>query len=108
MKKVFVTMLLAVALVFAGGSDNQAEAYRVHVGYYQDNGAAAYLLTETLAGGRSNFSCTVVTDYGEYIRYKFYRAGGGPYYKNSWGASAYVYGGESPVAERIWEWVQRN
>lgn len=108
MKKILATMLLAVALVFVVGQNNQAEAYQVYVGRYQDNGAEAYLLTETLSGVRSNFSCTVVTNYGEYIRYNFYRAGGGPYYSNSWGASAYVYGGSSPVAVRIWEWVQNN
>ena len=85
MKKFLATMLLAVTLIFIGGQDNQAEAYRQHVGNYQDNGDAAYLLTETLAGGRSNFSCDVVTSRGQYIHYQFYYRGGRPYYTNSWG-----------------------
>lgn len=107
-KKFLAAMFLAFAIVIAGGSSNQAEAYRVHVGYYNDTGDAAYLLTETIAGGRGNFSCTVVDGRGRSVRYRFWMDRGGPYYRNSWGASAYVYGGQSPVAERIWEWVQSN
>ncbi len=108
MKKFLATMLLAVTLIFIGGQDNQAEAYRQHVGNYQDNGDAAYLLTETLAGGRSNFSCDVVTSRGQYIHYQFYYRGGRPYYTNSWGAASYVYGSGSYVAIGIWEWVQNH
>ena len=107
-KKIFVAMMMALALIVVGGSFNQAEAYRVHVGYYTDTGDAAYLLTETLAGGRDNFACTVVDGRGRTVRYRFWMDRGGPYYRNSWGASAYVYGGQSPVAERIWEWVQNH
>lgn len=102
MKKFLATMLLAVTLIFMGGQDNQAEAYRQHVGYYQDNGDAAYLLTESFSGSRDNFSCTVVTSRGQYVYYNFYYRGGSPYYTNSWGAAAYVYGGSSPVASNIW------
>ncbi|MBE8951286.1 MAG: hypothetical protein SR3Q1_12000 [Quinella sp. 3Q1] len=58
-----------------------------------------------MAGGRDNFSCNVITDRRNRIHYSFWYAGGGPYYSNSWGASAYVYGGSSPVAIGIWEWV---
>lgn len=108
MKKFFAVMLLAVSLVFISGQDNQAEAYRQFVGYYPDNGEAAYLLTETLAGGRSNFSCTVVSERGSYIYYNFYYRNGSPYYTNSWNAAAYVYGGASPVAANIWNWVQNH
>ena len=105
MKKVFATMLLAFALVIVGSQANEAEASRVFVGYYQDNGAAAYLLTETIAGGRGNFACDVVTSDGYRIHYRFYMANGGPYYKNNWPSQGYVYSGSSPVAERIWEYV---
>lgn len=105
MKKFFATILIAFALVFVGSQTNQAEAEAIFMGYYSDNGDAAYLLTETIAGGRGNFACIVRTSRGERIRYRFYMAGGGPYYTNSWGASAYVYGGSSPVAEAIWEYV---
>ena len=41
MRKFFVTMMLAVALVFIG---SQAEAREVYVGTYSD-GAAVYLIT---------------------------------------------------------------
>lgn len=106
-KKFFAVFFLAATLLIVGQSSD-AQAYRVHVGNYQDNGEAAYLLTETLAGSRSNFSCTVVTDRGNRIYYNFYYASGGPYYSNSWGASAYVYGSGSPVAIGIWNWVQNH
>ena len=107
MKNFFAAVMIAFALVVVGSVGNQAEAYEVYVGNYRDNGAAAYLLTETLAGGRGNFSCTVRSG-RDYIRYNFWMAGGGPCYSNSWGASAYVYGTGSQVAIGIWEWVQRN
>lgn len=104
-KKFSVMILLTFALIFAGGINQQAEASPVFVGYYQDNGDAAYLLTETIAGGSSNFSCTVRTDRGDYIYYHFYYRNGRPYYTNSWNAAAYVYGGHSPVAQNIWNYM---
>lgn len=104
MKKILAVMLLAVSLVFIGGQDNQAEAARVYVGYYRDNGDDAYLLTETFSGNRSNFSCTVVTSRGQYIYYNFYYRNGSPYYTNSWNAGGYVYGSGSPVAVGIWQY----
>ena len=106
-KKIFVAMMLAVALVIAGSQPSTAEAREVYVGTYMDDGTRAYLLTETIAGGRSNFACTVRAGRNR-IRYRFWYAGGGPYYRNSWPAEGYVYAGNAPVAERIWEWVQNN
>lgn len=103
-KKFLAVFLLSAALFFVGQSSN-AEAYEVYVGTYRDNGTPAYLLTETLAGGRDNFSC-IVRAGRDRIRYNFWYARGGPYYRNSWPAEGYVYGGSSPVAVGIWEWVQ--
>ena len=105
LKKFFVLAMLTFSLILTSGISQHAEASPVFVGYYQDNGDAAYLLTETIAGGRNDFTCTVRTNRGEYIYYHFYSARGGPYYTNSWGASAYVYGGNSPVAENIWGYM---
>ncbi len=100
-KKIFVAMMLAFALVIAGGV--KAEAGEVYVGTYSD-GASAYLLTHTISGGRGNFSCTVRAG-RDYIHYSFWHASGGPYYRNDWPAEGYVYGSGSPVAIGIWEWV---
>ncbi len=105
MKKVLATMFLAAALIFVGAQDNTAEAYRVHMGYYSD-GNAVYLLTETIAGSRSNFSCDVVAGYSR-LHYNFYYRNGSPYYRNNEGYAAYVFGGQSPVAANIWNFVQR-
>ena len=105
-KKFFAVFLLSATLILAGQTPN-AEAYEVYVGTYRDNGTPAYLQTETLAGGRGNFSCRVRAG-RDYINYRFWYAGGDPYYSNSWGASAYVYGSGSPVAIGIWEWVQSH
>ncbi|MBQ6976197.1 MAG: hypothetical protein IJQ16_06570 [Selenomonadaceae bacterium] len=104
LKKISVMVMLTFALIFAGAMDQPAEAARVYVGTYRDNGAAAYLLTESFRGNRSDFSCTVVTNYGETVYYNFYYRNGSPYYSNSWGARAYVYGGDSPVAVGVWEY----
>ncbi len=108
MKKIITMMLLAVSLIFIGSQDNQAEAAHVFVGYYQDNGDAAYLITESLAGGKSRFSCDVVTNRGDYVHYNFFIRGGDPYYTTSWYTEGYVYTNASPVAVGIWEYVQRH
>lgn len=103
MKKVFVTMLLAVTLIFIGGS--QAEAREIYMGNYSD-GTPVYLISESLAGGSRDFTCRVRAG-RVYLHYHFYVTGGGPYYQNSEGYRGYVYGGESPVAEAIWEYAHR-
>ena len=106
MKNFFAAVMMAFALIAVGSIGNQVEAREVYVGTYRDNGTSAYLLTETIAGGRGNFSCTVRAG-RDYIYYNFWMANGGPYYRNSWGASSYVYGSGSPVAIGIWEYVNR-
>ena len=103
MKKIFVTMLLAITLIFIGGS--QAEAQEIYMGNYSD-GTPVYLISESLNGGSREFTCRVHAGYA-YIHYHFYITGGGPYYQNSEGYRGYVYGGESPVAEAIWEYAHR-
>ncbi len=105
-KKFFAVFLLSAALLIVGQTP-KAEAYEVYVGTYRDDGTPAYLLTETLAGGRGNFACTVRAG-RNHIRYVFWYANGGPYYRNSWPAEGYVYGSGSPVAIGIWEWVQSH
>lgn len=100
-KKFLVAMVLAVALIVAGGV--KAEAGEVYVGTYSD-GTAAYLLTQTISGGRGNFACTVRAG-RDYIHYSFWYSNGRPYYRNDWPAEGYVYGSGSPVAIGIWEWV---
>ena len=105
MKKIFVTMLLAITLIFVGGQDNPAEAREIYMGNYSD-GTPVYLLSESLNGGSREFTCRVRAG-GVYLHYHFYVTGGGPYYQNSEGYKGYVYGGESPVAEAIWEYAHR-
>ena len=104
-KKFFAVLLLTAALLIVGQASN-AEAGRVTVGYYSD-GTPAVLLTHTIAGSRNNFSCDVIAG-GDYLHYNFWVSRGGPYYRNSWPAEGYVYGGSSPVAARIWEYVQNH
>lgn len=101
MKKIFSVIFLSAVLIFAG--NNSAEAREVYVGTYSD-GTAVYLLDDSLAGGASNFTCRVRAG-RDYLRYHFFMRGGGPYYTNSEGYEGYVYGGESPVAEAIWEYA---
>lgn len=103
MKKVLATMCLAVSLFFISGQDTQAEAREVFMGHYSD-GNAVFLITESLAGGRGNFSCNVRAG-RDYLHYNFYYRNGRPYYRNSEGYHGYVFGGASPVAASIWNYV---
>ena len=102
-KKFFAAMLLACVLIVAGGA--KADAAEVYVGNYSD-GSRVYLLTHTVVvRSRSpySFNCRVRAG-RDYLDYRFYHDGG-PYYRNSEGYRGYVYGGQSPVAERIYEYV---
>lgn len=45
---------------------------------------------------------------GNYIYYSFYPVNGNPYYRNSEGYHAYVFGSGSPVAEGIYRFVVHN
>ena len=103
LKKIFSTLLLCLALTLVGNS--QAEAREVYVGSYSD-GTSVYLLTDTVAGGPSSFDCKVRAGY-DYIQYSFFMRGSDPYYRNNEGYEGYVYGGQSPVAKSIWEWVHK-
>ena len=104
MRKVFVTMLLAVTLIFIG---SQAEAREVYVGSYSD-GTAVYLMTETISKNysksRFRYTCTVRAG-GNYLNYIFEGDRNmddmSTTYRNSEGYSGRVYDGSSPVAAAI-------
>ena len=108
-KKILAAMLLAFALVIAGGQASTAEAGEVYVGSYSD-GTSVYLLTHTVSI-RSyrpySFTCRVRAGY-DYLNYSFNRYNGSPYYNNSEGYSGYVNGGASPVAASIYRYVVNN
>lgn len=104
-KKIFLAVMLVFALVLAGGQTSKADAAEVFVGRYSD-GSPVYLLTHTIViRSRSPyaFNCRVRAG-RDYLDYRFYYDGGA-YYRNSEGYRGYVYGGQSPVAERIYEYV---
>ena len=112
MRKFFVTMMLAVALVFIG---SQAEAREVYVGTYSD-GAAVYLITETVHINQRNpgglgFTCRVRAG-RDYLTYRFWISGDtardrNTHYENSEGYSGYV-NSSSPVAVAIYRYVMNN
>ena len=107
-KKFFVAMMLACALVIVGQASG-AEAAEVYVGNYSD-GTAVYLLTHTVSIRSHNpyrFSCTVHVG-RDYLDYSFYPYNGSPYYRNSEGYEGYVNGGNSPVASSIYRYVVNN
>ncbi len=104
MRKIFVTMMLAVALIFIG---SQAEAREVYVGSYSD-GTAVYLLTETIDRGgpgsrlrNTSWSlfCTVRAG-NDYLDYWFE----GTDYVNSEGYRGNINDGSSPVARAIYNY----
>ncbi len=107
MKKFFITMFLAVALIFVG---SQAEAREVYVGTYSD-GAAVYLLTETIQSkdtrNGSGWACTVRAG-RDYLNYSFYLDAYQRYwlYENSEGYRGKVYDGSSPVAAAILNYIR--
>ena len=102
LKKFFSVMVLAAALILVSGQ-SQVEAREVYMGNYSD-GTAVYLITESLAGGRGNFSCRVRAG-RDYLHYNFFQKNGRPYYRNSEGYEGYVFGGASPVAANIYNYV---
>lgn len=106
LKKFSMLMILAVALVVAGGLNQRTEAAEVFVGHYSD-GSPVYLLTETVVI-RSyrpySFNCRVRTGY-DYLNYSFFPYNGSPFYRNSEGYEGYVNGGSSPVASNIYHYV---
>lgn len=104
-KKVSALLLLTLCLIFANAA-SQAEAGEVYVGTYSD-GTNAYLITESVnIQSRSPYTFTLTVRYsGNYLYYSFYPYNGSPYYRNSEGYSAYVFGGQSPVAANIYNYV---
>ncbi len=110
MKKIFITMFLAFAIVFVVG--NSAEAREVYVGSYSD-GTSVYLLTETvqkrLWAKARGYSCKVRAG-GSYLDYTFWFGGYSAdwYYNNSEGYESKVYDGSSPVAARICDYLRSN
>lgn len=109
-KKFLAAMVLAFALVIAGGQAPRAEAYEVYVGSYSD-GTAVYLLTETVNQKSRNtsyrFTCTVRAG-RDYIDYGFETMGGRIYYRNSEGYQGHIDDGYSPVAARIYYYLRDN
>jgi len=108
LKKMFLALALAVSLMVAAPlAPASAESY--YMGTYSD-GSAAYLLSETVSifdYTPLRFKCTVF--YGNsYLYYRFFQKNGSPYYRNSEGYEAYVFGGESPVAANIYRFVANN
>jgi len=108
MKKILSVMLLAMALIFVAGQNNQAEAREVYVGSYSD-GTAVYILTETIGqvGGGRWCGCRVRAG-RDYLDYSFYHNNGNPTYENSEGYKGYCFDGSSPVAAAIWRYIQEN
>ena len=107
MKKLFLTMMLAVALIVVGAQTNKAEAYELYVGTYTD-GYDVYLLTETVNGENARFfKCTVRAKKGNdiaYIDYNF-AYGRGFHFKTSTDATwKDVYG--SKIASNIHEYAR--
>ena len=99
MRKIFVAMMLAVALVFVG---SQAEAREVYVGTYSD-GTDVYILTETIKSngrqGVQDYTCTVRFG-SDYLDYWFE----GTDYVNSEGYRVNINDGSSPVARAIYNY----
>ena len=104
MRKVFVAMMLAVALIFVG---SQVEAREVYVGTYSD-GTDVYILTETIKSngrqGVQDYTCRVRAG-GDYLFYHFWY-GNSWEYDNSENYRGYVYDGSSPVAAAILNYIR--
>ena len=110
-KKGFMVMVMVAALLMIGGMFQSAEARRVYVGTYRDDGSDAYLLTESVEIHSRRqpyeFTCTVYAT-GDYLRYHFFRRNGSSYYTNSEGYEGFTFGAASPVAAGIYRFVVNN
>ena len=107
-EKIFSVVVLAVTIIFVSGYDNQAEAYEYYVGTSKD-GYAFYLMTETVGGNRSNFSCRVRAANRTnviYISYSFWYNYGW-YFSNSQGIQKAV-SYSTPIAQNILNFVLNN
>ena len=108
-KKLSVATLLAIMVLFCESGYNSAEAAAVFLGRY-DDGSPAYILTHSVVVfdyRPYRFACTIESD-GVFLDYYFFSRTGRPYYRNTEGYEAYVFGGESPIAERIYRFVVNN
>ena len=108
-KKIFMAMILAFAIVIAGGQTSKADAAEIYMGNYSD-GTAVYFLPQSLgieSYSPLRFYCTVRAG-RDYLNYNFYPYNGSPYYRNSEGYHGYVFGGQSPVAANIYRHVRNN
>jgi len=104
MKKMFVTLFLSFAIIMLGTQNS--EAAERYMGTYSD-GTDAYLLTHSVnvtSYHPYTFTCTVRYT-GNYLHYSFFPRHGSPYYRNSEGYEGYVFGGESPIAANIYNYV---
>ena len=104
-KNFSLVLVMAFALVLAGGVNQRAEAAEVFVGHYSD-GTAVNLLTHTVVI-RSyrpyTFNCRIRAG-SSYLDYAFYPVNGSPYYRNSEGYEGFV-NDASPVANNIYHYV---
>lgn len=94
----------------ANRASSTTEARDVYIGTYSDDGSDAYIVTNSINISSRNpftFTCTIKAT-GDLLRYKFYQKNGKPYYENSEGYHAFVFGGQSPVAENIYRYVINN
>ena len=108
-RRFFVLFAIATAFIAtAPMATASAESY--YMGTYSD-GTDAYLLSETVRVydyAPLEFKCTVFYGSNNYLYYRFYNVNGRPYYSNSEGYHAYVFGGESPIAANIYRFVRDN
>lgn len=84
MKKICVTFLLAISLIFCS-QINSAEAEEVDMGVYPTSGLQAFLITETIKEYEDGFDCTIVYYYrGEpYFTDYYFRQEGNDFYYSS-------------------------
>ena len=114
MVKKFFAVFFLVTIIFVGGQVSKVEAAEVYVGSYSD-GTSVYLLTHTISknyyGSRFVFKCQVRAG-GDYLNYVFEGDDNmddmATTYRNSEGYSGGVYGGNSPVARAIYEYICRH
>jgi len=107
LKKFFLALAVVASLVVAAPMET-ASADSYYMGTYS-NGGDAYLLSETVnifSWSPLKFNCTVYD--GSYLYYRFFQRSGSPYYTNSAGYEGYVFGGASPIAANIYNFVRNN
>ena len=98
-KRLAMTMLIAVSLIIVGGSSNKADAYNVHIGTYS-TGYEAYIMTETIsfnsayAADATSAYCTIRAIKGNsvlYIDYNYWKDHNNNWrYSNSQGYSGRI------------------